>query len=67
MRIATFNLRAGGSSQHWASALDETKADLLFIQEAKNPALYPLDLFDPRDLARAHWAGGGAVILSHRR
>jgi hypothetical protein len=42
VRLATFNLRGGGSARHW-EALDEWIApDLCFVQEARDPARFRL-------------------------
>ncbi|HVE70348.1 MAG TPA: endonuclease/exonuclease/phosphatase family protein [Thermoanaerobaculia bacterium] len=54
MRLASFNLRAGGSRGHWNVILDESP-DVLFVQETRNPAEFPLSFFGGPDLDRAYW------------
>ncbi|MEO8195754.1 MAG: endonuclease/exonuclease/phosphatase family protein [Thermoanaerobaculia bacterium] len=40
MRIATYNLHMGGRLEHWKKVLAATRADLLFVQEARDPAAF---------------------------
>ncbi len=56
MKIATYNMRNGGSVGHWSKILEATQADLLFVQETRNPAQFPLQLFEPLDLTHAVWS-----------
>ena len=56
MKIATYNMWNGGSVGHWSKILEATQADLLFAQETRNPAEFPLQLFEPLDLTNAVWA-----------
>jgi len=69
MRLASFNMRAGGSPAHWDAILEVTRPDLLFVQETKRPSSFlATDHFDP---SRARWASvehgrwGSAVFSAH--
>lgn len=55
MRVATFNMRSGGSLAHWEAIQEAATPDLLCVQEAKSPALLRRSLFDDRDWSRATW------------
>lgn len=54
MRLATFNMRAGGSRGHWDAflALDP---DVALIQETRNPTEFAPGLFGGPDLCGALW------------
>lgn len=56
MRMATFNMRSGGSVGHWSKVLEATNADLFLAQETKNPAEFRQQLLEPLDLTNAVWA-----------
>jgi endonuclease/exonuclease/phosphatase family metal-dependent hydrolase len=59
MRLATFNMRGGGTQAHWGALLDAAAPDVLFAQESKDPAAFPDQLFETVDYARAVWAPVG--------
>ena len=56
MRLASFNMRAGGSLGHWRAILEAAEPDLLFVQETKRPGSFPPPSFDHHDLSRIPWA-----------
>lgn len=65
VRLATYNFHMGGWGEHWRRALAATQADLLFVQEARDPRLVSIDARDPtslasnglepEELAQIHW------------
>ena len=55
MRIASFNMRQGGSHTHWRQILAAAEPDLLFVQESKDPAQFGADLLEPLPLERTIW------------
>jgi hypothetical protein len=55
VKIATFNMRGGGSLKHWAAIKEEIAPDLLFVQETKDPANFPPDLLHPSVPPSALW------------
>jgi endonuclease/exonuclease/phosphatase family metal-dependent hydrolase len=66
MRLATYNLRAGGSPGAWA-AIRALEADLCFLQEARDPTARVTDLFAaPPAIAWSAVAHGrwGSALLS---
>ena len=56
MRLATFNMRSGGSHAHWDELLTATSPDIVLAQEARDPSSLPPDLLGIDDLQRAVWA-----------
>lgn len=68
MRIASFNMRQGGSDRHWSSILSTTVPDLLFVQETKNPRVLASEFLHPSDAkglawqAIAHGRWGSAIL-----
>ena len=72
MRIASFNMRSGGSVGHWSAILEAAEPDVLLVQESKDPAVLSLDLLDPLDLHGVTWQpvshglwGSAAFLRGH--
>jgi exonuclease III len=72
LRIACFNMLAGGSAVHWSMLDAAAQADVLLVQETKDPARLHSDLEDPEfNISRATWAPvahgrwGSAIYLRH--
>jgi hypothetical protein len=59
VRLATFNLRGGGSARHWEALRDLIAPDLCFVQESRDPARPPLDLFRPEGDLTGCWCAVG--------
>lgn len=57
MRIATFNLRGGGSRGHWQHLLRTVRPDIAMVQETRDPSRYIDDLLDPLDVTSTFWIG----------
>ena len=56
MRIATYNLRAGGAAKiHWQRLLDEHAVDLLLVQESHHPDEHLPPLLFPDVAERSVW------------
>ena len=55
VRVTSFNMRGGGSNQHWAAILSATHPDILLVQETKDPRVLGLDLMNPLALDGAIW------------
>jgi len=55
VRIASFNMRSGGSLGHWSAILDAAEPDILLVQESGDPAALWPDLFEPLDLRKVVW------------
>lgn len=56
MRLATFNMRGGGSRVHWDTAIETLRPDILFVQETKDPRVSLADLFTQTELHSAVWS-----------
>lgn len=71
LRIATFNLRGGGSDARWKAFLAATSPDIAFVQETRDPRTFPPSLiqqdgFDYQDVSwscAAHGKWGSAVLV----
>jgi endonuclease/exonuclease/phosphatase family metal-dependent hydrolase len=55
LRIATFNMRGGGSLQHWAELVDAFGPDLVFAQETRDPLGFQPDLLRSLDFSGVLW------------
>jgi endonuclease/exonuclease/phosphatase family metal-dependent hydrolase len=58
MRIATYNLRAGGkrgNRVHWQRLLDVFEPDILLVQETRHPSEYLEPDFYAANADRIHW------------
>ncbi len=55
LRIVTYNMRQGGSAANWSQLLAAGPADLLLIQETKDPASLLADVEHGLDLDRLLW------------
>jgi len=55
VRIASFNMRAGGSLGHWSAILEAAEPDVLLVQESRDPVALSQDLLKPLDLRQAVW------------
>lgn len=55
MKLATFNMRGGGSRTHWAALASAINPDIFFVQETKNPKNFSANLFDSSEFSRASW------------
>ena len=56
MRIASFNMRSGGSIQHWSEILAVAEPDILLVQETKDPSSVADAPISSTDIADAAWA-----------
>lgn len=72
VRVATFNMRSGGSVNHWSAILEAADPDILLVQESKDPAVLSQDLLEPLDLRGAIWQpvkhglwGSAAFVRGH--
>lgn len=70
MRIACFNMRAGGSVGHWQEMIDRLAPDFALVQETRDPRELARELAIPR--RRLLWAPvehgkWGTVLLAPRR
>ncbi|MEO7793844.1 MAG: hypothetical protein ABIV06_03660, partial [Thermoanaerobaculia bacterium] len=55
MRLATYNFHMGGRLEHWQRLLEATQADLLFVQEARDPATHGENPLTPPELEQIFW------------
>lgn len=69
VRITSYNMRQGGSREHWARILAETNPDILLAQETTDPRAFSADAAEPlgagnvlwRSAAQNRW--GSAVLF----
>lgn len=59
MKIATFNMRGGGSRWHWSRVITTFKADIVFAQETRTPSVLAAQGRDTHRLRDAHWEPAG--------
>ena len=55
IRIATYNMRQGGSLQNWLKIREVADPDLLLVQESKDPSTFSRDLIEPLDVEGVLW------------
>lgn len=55
MRLVTFNMRGGGSRTHWTQLVENTEADIAFVQETRAPSSFPPELLDSHDFSTGCW------------
>jgi endonuclease/exonuclease/phosphatase family metal-dependent hydrolase len=55
LRVTSYNMRQGGSYEHWAKILSATEPDLLFVQETKDPTTFSGDPLEPLNLRHVLW------------
>jgi exonuclease III len=55
LRVTSYNMRQGGSHEHWSRILSATEPDLLLVQETKDPTTFSGDLLEPLNLRGVLW------------
>ena len=68
VKITSYNMRQGGSREHWARIQAETHPDILLVQETTDPRDFSTDVVEPLGVRNVLWRSAaqnrwGSAIL----